>query len=38
MLRRDGTVRDIKAVISNQLQRSSVAGYVTNVRDITERK
>jgi len=25
-------------VISNQLQRPSVAGYVTNVRDVTERK
>jgi len=38
MLRDDGTVRDVEAVISNQLQRPSVAGYVTNVRDITERK
>jgi diguanylate cyclase (GGDEF)-like protein/PAS domain S-box-containing protein len=38
MLRRDGTVRDIEAVISNQLDRPSVGGYVTNVRDITERK
>jgi len=38
MLRKDGTVRDVEAVISNQLQRPSVAGYVTNVRDVTERK
>jgi diguanylate cyclase (GGDEF)-like protein/PAS domain S-box-containing protein len=38
MLRKDGTVRDVEAVISNQLQRASVAGYVANVRDITERK
>ena len=30
--------RDVEAVISNQLQRPSVAGYVANVRDITERK
>ncbi len=38
MLRRDGSVRDVEAVVSNQLQRPSVAGYVTNVRDTTERK
>jgi len=38
MLRKDGTIRDVEAVVSNQLQRTSVAGYVTNVRDITERK
>jgi len=38
MLRKDGTIRDVEAVISNQLLRQSVAGYVTNVRDITERK
>ena len=38
MVRRDGTARDIEAVISNQLDRPSVAGYVANVRDITERK
>ncbi len=38
MLRRDGGVRDVEAVVSNQLQRASVAGYVTNVRDTTERK
>ena len=38
MLRSDGTVRDVEAVISNQLDRPSVGGYVANVRDITERK
>ena len=38
MVRRDGSRRDIEAVISNQLDRPSVGGYVTNVRDITERK
>jgi len=38
MLRKEGGVRDVEAVISNQLQRPSVAGYVTNVRDVTERK
>jgi len=38
MLRKDGSVRDVEAVVSNQLQRPSVGGYVTNVRDVTERK
>ncbi len=38
MLRKDGSIRDVEAVISNQRQRRSVAGYVTNVRDTTERK
>jgi diguanylate cyclase (GGDEF)-like protein/PAS domain S-box-containing protein len=38
MLRSDGTTRYVEAVIANQLDRPSVAGYVTNVRDITERK
>jgi diguanylate cyclase (GGDEF)-like protein/PAS domain S-box-containing protein len=38
MMRRDGTARDVEAVVSNQLGRPSVDGYVTNVRDITERK
>ena len=38
MLRKDGSIRDVEAVIANQLQRPSVAGYVTNVRDTTERK
>jgi diguanylate cyclase (GGDEF)-like protein/PAS domain S-box-containing protein len=38
MVRRDGTSRDVEAVISNQTHRASVAGYVANIRDITERK
>jgi PAS domain S-box-containing protein len=38
MLRRDGTSRDVEAVVSNQTDRPSVAGYVSNIRDITERK
>jgi len=38
MLRRGGGHRDVEAAISNQLHRPSVGGYVTNVRDITERK
>jgi diguanylate cyclase (GGDEF)-like protein/PAS domain S-box-containing protein len=38
MLRRDGTCRDVEAVVSNQTDRPSVAGYVSNIRDVTERK
>ena len=38
MLRRDGASCHVEAVVSNQLNRPSVGGYVTNVRDITERK
>ena len=38
MVRRDGTARDVEAVVSNQTHRTSVAGYVANIRDITERK
>ena len=38
MLRRDGTSRDVEAVVSNQTDRASVAGYVSNIRDVTERK
>ena len=38
MLRRDGTTRDVEAVVSNQTDRASVAGYVSNIRDVTERK
>ncbi|MFZ0250990.1 MAG: EAL domain-containing protein [Acidimicrobiales bacterium] len=38
MLRKDGTTRDVEAVVSNQTDRRSVAGYVANIRDITERK
>ncbi len=38
MLRRDDTWCDVEAVVTNQLDRPSVAGYVAHVRDITERK
>jgi len=38
MLRRDGTTRDVEAVVCNQTDRASVAGYVSNIRDVTERK
>jgi diguanylate cyclase (GGDEF)-like protein/PAS domain S-box-containing protein len=38
MLCRDGGWRDVEAVVSNQLERPSVNGYVVNIRDITERK
>ena len=38
MERSDGTFRDVEAVVSNQVDRPSVAGYVANIRDITERK
>ena len=38
MLRRGGASRDVETVVSNQLDRPSVGGYVINVRDITERK
>ncbi|HEY5097289.1 MAG TPA: EAL domain-containing protein [Acidimicrobiales bacterium] len=38
MSRRDGTWCDLEAVVTNQLDRPSVAGYVANIRDITERK
>ena len=38
MLRKDGTTRDVEAVVSNQTDRPSVAGYVANIRDVTERK
>ena len=37
MIRRDGTPCDAEAVISNQIARPSVAGYVANVRDVSER-
>ena len=33
-----GRRRDVEAVVSNQTDRPSVAGYVTNIRDVTERK
>ncbi len=38
MGREDIQWRDVEAVVTNQLDRPSVAGYVANVRDITERK
>ncbi len=38
MARQDGTWCDVEAVVSNLLDRPSVAGYVANVRNITERK
>jgi diguanylate cyclase (GGDEF)-like protein/PAS domain S-box-containing protein len=34
----DGRWRDVEAVVTNQADRPSVAGYVANIRDITERK
>ncbi len=38
MERSDGTWRDVEAVVTNQIARPAVAGYVSNIRDITERK
>jgi diguanylate cyclase (GGDEF)-like protein/PAS domain S-box-containing protein len=38
MKRKGGGFRDVEAVVVNQCDRPSVAGYVANVRDITERK
>jgi diguanylate cyclase (GGDEF)-like protein/PAS domain S-box-containing protein len=38
MGRKNGDWRDVEAVVTNQIDRASVAGYVANVRDITERK
>ena len=38
MGRGDSQWRDVEAVVSNQLDRPSVAGYVAKIRDITERK
>jgi len=37
MLRRDGTSRDVEAVVRSD-GPTSVAGYVSNIRDVTERK
>ena len=34
----DGTWRDVEAVVSDLRDRPSVAGYVANLRDVTERK
>ncbi len=38
MARHDGTWCDVEAVVSNQMDRASVSGYVANIRNITERK
>ena len=38
MVRRDGTWCDVEAVVTDQRDRPSIAGYVAHVRDITERK
>src|ERR1700733_6110677 len=38
MARKDGSWCEAEAVVANQLDRPSVAGYVVNIRDITERK
>ena len=38
MRTKTGVIRYAEAVISNQLDRPSVAGYVANVRNVTERK
>jgi diguanylate cyclase (GGDEF)-like protein/PAS domain S-box-containing protein len=38
MVRNDGSECDVEAVVSNQMARPSVAGYVANVRDVTDRK
>ena len=38
MVRRDGTWCDVEAVVTNQVDRPSIAGYVAHLRDITERK
>ncbi|HEY5109600.1 MAG TPA: EAL domain-containing protein [Acidimicrobiales bacterium] len=35
---KSGVTRYVEAVISNQLDRPSVGGYVANLRDVTERK
>ena len=38
MGRSNGTWCDVEAVVTNQLERPSIAGYVAHLRDITERK
>ena len=38
MAHQDGTWRDVEAVISDLRERQSVAGFVANLRDTTERK
>ncbi len=38
MVRKDDSWCDVEAVVTNQVARPSVAGYVAHIRDITERK
>jgi diguanylate cyclase (GGDEF)-like protein/PAS domain S-box-containing protein len=38
MQKKDGTFRNVEAVITDQRDRPSIGGFVANVRDITERK
>jgi diguanylate cyclase (GGDEF)-like protein/PAS domain S-box-containing protein len=38
MGRRNGTWCDVETVVTNQINRPSIAGYVAHLRDITERK
>ena len=38
MVRKDASIINVEAVISDQIDRPSVGGYVANFRDITERK
>ncbi len=38
MARADGSWCEVEAVVTNQLNRPSIAGYVAHLRDITERK
>ncbi len=38
MVRKNETACDVEAVVSDQVARPSVGGYVANIRDITERK
>ncbi len=38
MGRKDGSWCEVEAVVTNQLDRPSIAGYVAHLRDITERK
>ena len=38
MQKKDGTFRNVEAVVTDQRDRPSIGGFVANVRDITERK
>ena len=38
MVHADGTTRDVEAVLSDLRDQPSVAGFVANVRDVTDRK